>query len=133
MSSLTIEHLVSLIDARLTSYESASNPIASTRAYQLRNIRTQLVEHGFPADVDTKCRLSVLPLIFQEANYDDLDWSEKDADLGHLSDMFRIDFALFFEGRSRSDVTEAEYRSYFESGLRCIARWQRRDPTLRIG
>ena len=128
---LAVQQLVSLVEACLTSLQGVSNPIAAARARQLGNIRSHLVEHGFPTDVDQRCRLSLLPLIFQEANYDDLDWSKKDADLGHLTDMFRIDFALHFEGRSRSDVTAEEYHSYLESGLRCISRWQRRDPSLR--
>ena len=84
---------MSIIVARLTSYESASNPSEPTRVFELLDIWPCRLHQGFPADVDAKCRLSVLPLIFQEANYDDLDWSEKDSDLGHLSDMIRIDFA----------------------------------------
>ena len=53
--------------------------------------------------------LSLVPFLFQEANYDDIDWSRKDSDLGHLEAFFELDLLVQFAGRERSDITAGDY------------------------
>ena len=64
-------------------------------------------------------RLKV-PSVFQEANYDDIDWTDSTAPLGHLAAIFAIDIAVQSGGRERHELTDAEYNEYVHMSLAAI-------------
>ena len=127
----TPEQVLDLIDD-LIRRSATTDPLGAARVRQLKNIRSSVADHGFPPNQEENCKLSIVPLVFQEANYDDLDWSDQNADLGHLTDYFAIDLYLYSGGRTRDELSDTEFRNYFDSALRCIDRWQAgamsRDP-----
>jgi hypothetical protein len=58
--------------------------------------------------------------VFQEANYDDIDWTDRAAPLGHLSGIFEIDVAVQSDGRERHELTDAEYNEYVQISFAAI-------------
>jgi hypothetical protein len=94
--------------------------LAATRRFAVGRIAEYLASDGFPSTEDEKIRLSLVPFIFQEANYDDIDWSEKGSDLRHLKSFFELDLLVHFAGRERSDISDDDYAQYFELSLEAI-------------
>jgi len=64
--------------------------------------------------------------IFQELNYDDYDWSSRTAPLGGLEGLVDIDVAIWSNGRRRSEMTDAEYRKYWEFCMSAIGHRSKR-------
>jgi hypothetical protein len=117
--------VVDFIRRRLAWSEAqAENAIQARRAAQVRNIRLFLETQGFPTTATERCRLSLVPLIFQEANYDGIHWSAKMADLEHLADLFTLDFYVASGGLTRSESDEATYQRYIGEAHRCIDVWK---------
>src|SRR5581483_4032854 len=116
--------VVNIIDTRLADYQWSKDPVGQARAAQLRNIRSFLIAKGFPTLRDDKCRLSLLPLVFQEANCDGINWGTPHANLGHLTDILNVDFQVQNQGLSLIEVTDKEFQSYRESFFECIERWR---------
>lgn len=123
MAKTTVE-LIAFIDTRLGEYagEVDSPHIVGARARALQRIRTFLLEGRFPTTENERYELSLIPFIFQEANYDGIDWSPGTSRYEHLQDLFDLDFYVAFGGRERSEVTEREARRYWEASLRFIDR-----------
>jgi hypothetical protein len=117
---LSTEDLISRIDieaARLTVDDDA---VSEVRRAALLYLRDVLEKTGFPTDRKQRCNLSLVPYIFQEANYDDIDWTDRTASLGHLSGIFAIDLAFQSEGRERHELTDAEYNEYIHTSFAAI-------------
>src|SRR5262249_2901210 len=112
------------IDSRLGSYTSgtAMVGIGRVRAYAITQIRTFLLQGRFPTTEEDLFELSLVPFIFQEANYDGIDWGRGTSRYGHLQDLFDLDFYLAFGGRERGEITEAESSAYWDRCHRFIDR-----------
>jgi hypothetical protein len=129
---LTAEQVIEFLDSRLGSYARldvasvSANPMLARRAWQVQRIRSYLQRSGFPATGHERCELSLIPHIFQEANYDGFDWGRKDADLGHLSDLFALDFYVATGGVARAGADESLFRQYDNEVSRCIDVWTRK-------
>ena len=94
--------------------------LAATRLFAVGRIADYLAIDGFPSTEDEKISLSLVPFIFQEANYDEIDWSQKDSDLFHLRRFFELDLLVHFAGRERSEITDNDYAQYYWSSLKAI-------------
>jgi len=94
--------------------------LAATRLFAVGRIADFLETDGFPATEDEKASLSLVPFIFQEANYDDIDWSQKGSDLRQLRRFFELDLLVHFAGRERSEITDIDYAEYYASSLKAI-------------
>jgi len=86
----------------------------------LLHLRRALQGTGFPTDRNQLRELSLVPVVFQEANYDDIDWTDRTAPLGHLSGVFAIDVAVQCNGRERHELTDAEYDEYVHRSFAAI-------------
>ena len=100
--------------------EPQSEGLAAKRFAAVERIAEHLENSGFPSIEDDKMSLSLVPFIFQEANYDDIDWSRKDTDLGHLEAFFKLDLLVQFAGREHSDITAGDYAQYYALSLKAI-------------
>ena len=120
----TTAELIHFIDTRLSEYSSMADgrDIGSLRASTLQRIRTFLLDGRFPATEDERYELSLVPFIFQEANYDGIDWGPGTSTYGQLQDLFDLDFYVALGGRERSEVTKKESRRYWRACHRFISR-----------
>jgi hypothetical protein len=101
-----------------------ANPIGNVRLRQLLLMEDCLNAIGFPTESEHKARVSLVPYIFQEANYDGISWTDQHADLAHLAPYFDLDFMVQTRGRERSEATELEFKQYVEEAFRFIDRKQ---------
>ncbi len=117
---LSADDLISLIDEEVSRWTRVGNAVAEARHGALLHVRDVLQRTGFPTDRDQRRELSLVPFIFQEANYDDIDWTDRAAPLGHLSGIFAIDVAAQSDGRERHELTDAEYNEYVDISFAAI-------------
>ena len=117
---LSVDDVVSLIDEEVARRTGVGDAVALARHSALLHLRDVLQRTGFPTVRHQRLELSLIPLVFQEANYDDIDWTDQAAPLGHLSDIFAIDVAVQSEGRERHELTDAEYNEYVHIGSAAI-------------
>jgi hypothetical protein len=103
--------LLAIVDAQVHLHR-ASTGIAEMRLRRLLSIREFLGDSGFPRTFAQKNSLSLIPFIFQEANYDNIDWSAQDADLGHLAALFEVDAEVMCAGAARRALGIAEFAAY---------------------
>ena len=89
--------------------------IVASRSYLVRQIQAFLETGSFPTLDEDRYRLCLVPLLFQEANYEDFDWSTKEGDLGQLQSLFQLDFMVQAEGLERENSTEVQYEEYRRS------------------
>jgi hypothetical protein len=108
-----------MIDAEMKRYEG-SESIGAARYKRLVRIRDFLRMHGYPRNFSEKCALSLVPFVFQEANYDDIGWSVQHADLGHLATLFDIDARVMNEGRPRSMLSREAFAAYLQESRQII-------------
>ncbi len=101
-----------------------ANPIGNVRLRQLLLMEDCLNAIGFPTEREHRARVSLVPYIFQEANYDGISWTDQHADLAHLAPYFDLDFMVQTRGRERSEATELEFKQYVEEAFRFIDRKQ---------
>jgi hypothetical protein len=97
-----------------------SDPIGNVRLRQLLLMEDCLNAIGFPTETVHKARVSLVPYIFQEANYDDISWTSHDADLAHLSAYFELDFMVQNQGKERREASPEEYEHYVNQSLKFI-------------
>lgn len=97
-----------------------ADPIGNVRLRQLLLMEDCLNAIGFPAETDHKARVSLVPYIFQEANYDDLSWTDQQADLDHLTVYFDLDFMVQSQGKERKEATSQEFENYVNQSLEFI-------------
>jgi hypothetical protein len=98
--------------------------VGNIRVRQLLIMEDCLNAIGFPKNSDHNAKTSLVPYIFQEANYDGISWTEKDADLSHLSAYFELDFMVQNEGKERKEATAEEFERYCNQSLEFIDRKQ---------
>jgi len=98
--------------------------VGNIRVRQLLIMEDCLIAIGFPTNSDHKGKTSLVPYIFQEANYDGISWTDKDEDLSHLSAYFELDFMVQNEGKERKEATAEEFEQYCNQSLEFIDRKQ---------
>jgi hypothetical protein len=125
--SLSVDDLVSLINEEISRWTGVDDAVAEARHSALLDLRDVLQRTGFPADRNERREISLVPLVFQEANYDDINWTNRAAPLGHLSGIFAIDIAVQSGGRERHELTDAEYDAYVQTSLDTIDSRKKRD------
>ena len=118
--ALSADDLVSRINEELSRRTRDGGSVAAARHSALLHLRDVLQSTGFPTDRNQRCELSLLPVVFQEANYDDIDWTDRAAPLGHLSPFIAIDVAVQCNGRERHELTDGEYDEYVEISFAAI-------------
>ena len=101
-----------------------ADPIGNVRLRQLLLMEDCLNAIGFPTAPEHRARVSLVPYIFQEANYDGISWTSQQEELGHLRDYFELDFMVQSQGRERSEATAAEFKEYVDSAFGFIDRAQ---------
>ncbi|MCZ6481580.1 MAG: hypothetical protein O6929_14455 [candidate division NC10 bacterium] len=114
------DDLISQINEEVSRLTPVGNAVAVARHSALLHLRDVLRRTGFPTDSKQRHELSLVPLVFQEANYDDIDWTHRAAPLGHLSGIFAIDVAVQSAGRERHELTDAEYKEYVDGSFAAI-------------
>jgi hypothetical protein len=116
----TVAQVVELIAHAIGPYrEGDQNPIKELRYRGLEQVRGYLSSHGWPESREDRLALSLVPLIFQEANYDDIEWTVQAAPLGGLEPLWGIDVLVQSKGRTRAELSEDEFSKYIEL---CLAR-----------
>lgn len=120
------EEILLLIDNIVGRYQGTTDPVAAVRRQALLSMREQVDRYGFDAPNDVKLEGCLMPYIAQELNYDDFDWSNRLASLGHLESMVEIDVVVWSRGRRRSELSDAEYASYLDFCHRAIDLRRRR-------
>lgn len=119
----TVPEVVVLLHEQIKSgieHGFDADPIGNVRLRQLLLMEDCLNAIGFPAETEHKARVSLVPYIFQEANYDDISWTDQQADLGHLSTYFDLDFMVQSQGKERREATSQEYERYVNESLEFI-------------
>ncbi len=117
---LSADDLISLVNEEVSRWAHHGHAIADVRHSALLQLRDVLQETGFPTDRNLRHELSLVPFWFQEANYDDIDWTDQAAPLGHLSGIFAIDVAVQSGGRERHELTDGEYNEYVQLSFAAI-------------
>ena len=123
----TVPEVVALLRRQIKSdldRDSDIDPIGNVRLRQLLLMEDCLNAIGFPTEAEHKARVSLVPFVFQEANYDDISWTEQHAGLAHLAPYFDLDFMVQNQGRERSEVTAEEFKQYVEDSFNFIDRAQ---------
>ena len=114
------DDLIRLINEELPRQPGADDGVVAVRRSALLNLRDALERTGFPSDRDQRLALSLVPFWFQEANYDDIDWTDRAAPPGHLSGILTIDLAVQSGGCERHELTDAEYNEYVDMSFAAI-------------
>lgn len=70
-----------------------------------------------------KTGLSFVPLLLQEANYDDLSWMCWHENLRQLSCFFELDDLVQCGGQACNEASAGEFAAYVEEALRAIRMW----------
>ncbi len=104
----------------LTEQVNLSDPIAKARIFMVVRIQTYLEFIGFPQGEHARQRLGLIPLIFQEANYDNLDWSDNSAFLEQLNDFFELDCMFQNGGKKRAELDRQTFKAYIDGSLASI-------------
>jgi hypothetical protein len=123
----TAHEVIALLRQQIKSaidHEFDMDPIGNVRVRQLLLMEDCLNSIGFPTHADHKARVSLVPYIFQEANYDGVSWTDQQADLGHLNALFELDFMVQNQGRARSEANDDVFQQYVEESLRFIDKAQ---------
>lgn len=123
---LSADDLISLINEEVSRWTRVGDVLALTHYSELLHLRDVLQRAGFPTDRNQRRELSLVPFVFQEANYDDIDWTNRAAPLGHLSGIFAIDVAAQSSGCARHELTDGEYDEYVNASFAAIDYRQRR-------
>ena len=78
-----------------------SNPIGIERLRLniLQEIKSYYKDNGYPKELAIH-KLSLIPSLFQEANYDNIVWSSQNGELGHLNILFQLDCMFHNSGKS---------------------------------
>lgn len=96
------------------------DPVALVRQRHTAMIAHSLAAGGFPVSEAEKVRLSLVPLVFQEANYDDIGWMLQNENLRQLSGFLALDHLVQSGGRSRAEASPPEFAAYVEAAFRAI-------------
>ena len=113
----TLEEVVAEARA-LAAGAPNKDPVALVRQRHAAMIADTLATVGFPASEGEKARLSLVPLVFQEANYDDIAWMRQDENLRQLSGFLELDYLVQSAGQSRVEGSPAEFAADVEAAFR---------------
>lgn len=102
----------------LKEYKRSGN-IGNFRHSKLALIHSYYKEFGFPK-IQTELSLSVIPGIFQEANYDGISWTKRNENLRHLKLILQLDCMFHNFGKTREKLTDQEFAKYIEFSFRAI-------------
>ena len=116
----SLDEVLSYLHTEFDEHPDHREGLAATRLFAVGRIADFLETDGFPSTEDENASLSLVPFIFQEANYDDIDWSQKGSDLRQLRRFFELDLLVHFAGRERSEITDIDYAQYYASSLKAI-------------
>ena len=117
---LSADDLISRIDEEIPRWKRGGDGVAAVRHSALLHLRDVLQRTGFPTERNQRLELSLVPFVFQEANYDDIDWTDRAAPLGHLSGILTIDIAVQCDGCGRHELTDPEYDEYVHLSFAAI-------------
>ena len=106
------------IQTLIQGYENGDQ-ISNLRLSRLIDISIYYLKFGFPNKL-SKFDKSLIPLTFQEANYDDIHWTDKNAELRHLSSILEIDCMFQNEGKNRCELSEEEFKNYIKFSFNSI-------------
>jgi hypothetical protein len=99
----------------------SNDPVGRYRQDHARRIQTALESGGYPASEPDQLELSIIPYVFQEANYDGIDWWSRDsAKHRQLKNLLEIDFLTQMAGKRREDASDAEIEDYRLRARRAI-------------
>lgn len=99
----------------------SNDPVGRLRQHFARNIQAALESGGYPATEPDQLALSIIPYVFQEANYDDIDWWSRDSSKHRqLKTLLEIDFLTQMAGTRREDASDTEIEDYRLRSLRAI-------------
>ena len=99
----------------------SNDPVGRFRQTFARKIQATLESGGYPASEQDQLALSIIPYVFQEANYDDIDWWSRDsAKHRQLKNLLEIDFLTQMAGKRREDASDAEIEDYRLRSRRAI-------------
>jgi hypothetical protein len=117
---LSADDIIFQINEEVSRWTRDGDPVAMARHSALLHLRNVLERTGLPKDRYQRLELSLVPLVFQEANYDDIDWTDRGAPLEHLSGIFTIDVAVQSDGCERHELTDIEYNDYVHISFAAI-------------
>ena len=117
---VSIAEVVKLIQNVLAT--PSNDPVGRSRQTFARGIQAALESGGYPVSEADQLELSIIPYVFQEANYDDIDWWSRDsAKHGRLKNLLEIDFLTQMAGKRREDASDTEIEHYRLRSRRAIA------------
>ena len=108
----SVDEMVPLIEQEISRLLPEDDSVAAVRQEALRHVLMVLRESGFPKDKKQRLDVSLVPFVFQEANYDDIDWTNRQASLHHLSGILSIDIMVQMGGRERHELNDDDYQDY---------------------
>ena len=115
----SIAEVVRLIQDVLAT--PSNDPVGRFRQDFARKIQAALESGGYPASEPDQLELSIIPFVFQEANYDGIDWWSRDsAKHGQLKSLLEIDFLDADGGKRREDASDTEIEDYRLRSRRAI-------------
>ena len=132
---VSVTELITKIEAYLT--KSSDDPIARLRWVAVRDLGDALKSGDYPTREHDQLDLSLIPAVFQEANWDGIDWGSRDT-MGHhqLRDILEIDFLTQMAGQRREEASDSDIETYRLRSLRAISwhqEWSRRVKRERGG
>jgi hypothetical protein len=134
---VSVAELLGLIEGYLAN--SSDDPIARARWSRVQAVGEALKAGGYPTGEPDQLELSLIPFVFQEANWDGIDWGSRDSTEHHqLRTILEIDFPTQMAGQRREDASDPDIMTYRSRSLRAIewhqeryrrARRERREPS----
>jgi hypothetical protein len=124
----TVQEVIAMVRKELkTAFDNGSDSdrMGNIRMRQLLLMEDCLNAIGFPTEDEHKAKVSIVPYIFQEANYDGISWTEKSAELDHLTAYFELDFMMQNQGKSRQEATDEEFERYCDEAFKFIDQAQK--------
>ena len=117
---LSANEIIPLIKEEISRLSPDNDSVAAIRREALLRVLSVLQETGFPKDRNQQLEISLIPFIFQEANYDDIDWTDRLAPLQQLNGLFSIDIMVQMGGRDRHELNDDEYEAYVNVSFAAI-------------
>jgi hypothetical protein len=116
-----VAELMALVEAYLA--KPSDNPIARVRWAAVRALGDALKSGGYPTRESDQIELSLIPFVFQEANYDNIDWGARTIGDHQLRQLLEIDFLTQMTGQRREDASDSDMQTYRLRSRQAI-RWR---------
>jgi len=123
---LSVDDILRMIDAAVALRDGHDDPISKGRCLRLLYLREAIRQTGFDMGREERLKCCLMPFVFQELNYDDYDWSNCLAPLGHLEDIVDIDVVVWSGGLRRSELSDPQYEEYSKFCHRAVTFWSNR-------